>query len=223
MKKKDIKTLENIFGSATEISAKAKPKSKRAEKKLDIEFELYVALLILSKAIEGVMGNREESFKKKAGEVFTEDVSKNGRKPDNFDGVSGKASAVFQYKKRGFGFSSKIAEILDKNNIPYEKEEKIAEHFIVNPEVLADQEKMLEVAKAIEKLDMPFQVILKQKAEYKYQFTDETFAAIAALQDEALRETLTKDIATIAISSPKLDSANAVEEALSIVTEAGLL
>jgi hypothetical protein len=231
-KKKATKkqSIENVFGTAASTgSAKKKTKSKsnRMEVEMDEGFESFVALILVEKALDGVKKQLEGSFKESAYETFIKEVNDNGKKPDSIVGVEGDATAMFQFKKRGAGFTEEVANQLEENGISFEKEEKVPERFIINPDVLEDQAKLGKLAQAIEKLNLGFDVIQKQEPTFKFNIDDTTIAQLSKLKKPELQAELIKAVSLVAVSQAKIDGVDAkggaLEAAMKILKENGIL
>ena len=222
-------SIANVFGTAVSTGAKKKTKSKSNKMEVEMEegFDSFVALILVEKALDGVKKQLEGQYKDSAYETFIQEINDNGKKPDSIIGVDGDASAMFQFKKRGAGFTEEVANQLKANDISYEQEEKVPERFIINPDVLADQTKLGRLAQAIEKLDLGFDVIQKQEPTYKYNIDDTTIAQLSKLNQPEIQAELIKAVSSLAVSQAKLGGVDAkggaLEAAMQILKNNGIL
>lgn len=225
------KAIENVFGSAVATKGKAKSKKSKGDKpELEMKegFDTYVALILTEKALDGVKKQLEGQYKEDAYEHFCTLIHETeGKKPESTVGVEGDATALFQFKKRGAGFNQEVADKLDENNIPYDKTEVVPERFIINPELLGDQKKLGELAQAIEKMGLDFDVIQKQQPTYKYNIDDETLKKISKIKDQDIRDELVKAVSSVAVSQAKIGGVDAkggaLDAAIKILKENGIL
>lgn len=228
-KKEEKAAIADIFGSkaavAPEPVATKKKDKDRPKIEMSEEFESYVAIKLLKKAIEGAEKQLDKQFKdREAFEYFHQELVRTGSQPASFDGINNKATAQFQLKKRSAGFSGDIADQLGKLDIAFEKTEKIPERFTINPQLLEDQELLGKLAVAIKKMGVDYDVIQKQKPVYSYQISKETAAQVSKIKDNTIRAEIVRNIFSIAVAQPKIDTEkDALEEALEILQENGIL
>lgn len=216
-----------------------KPKSSSANREVvemtDKEFESYIALEMLADAVETVKEELDGRFKKGfAMDHHLENLVKTGAKPDAFDAIGGEAACQFQHRKRSAVkptedfplLQKKLVDVLNENNIPYERKESVSERLIINPEISDNQEILAKMARALLSADLGVQAIMKQEAVFKYSFTDATFAAIAKVKDPAIRKELFKAVSTPAISQQKLcglEGLDCLDKALEIIQKRKIL
>jgi hypothetical protein len=210
--------IADVFGSAT-IAAPDKPKKGKGKDRLQVEmeepFDTFVALTLVEKAIEGVKDQLGEQFKNEAFDVFMGQIMENGKQPDSFDGVCNDAQAAFQFKQRGQGFAKDIADRLAAANCPVDRTDKVPERFVINPEVLANQELLGKLAVALKSIKdfSGIDIIQKQEPVYTYKFTEATIAAVKEnVKDPTERAELLRAISTIAVAQAKLAGGDAKSE-----------
>ena len=220
--------IASVFGSAATVAAPKKAKkSDKPQVAMTDKFEEYVALILVEKALEGVKKQLDKQFKD--GEAFShfDDVLvSSGHQPETFEGVNGRATAQFQFKKRSAGFNGEVAAMLDAQDISYDRSEKVPERFTINPMVLEDQALLGKLALAIKNMGVDYEVIQKQAPVYSYQFNEETLAQVAKIKDDESRAEILRAISSIAIAQAKIDGiakGEALEAALSILQEKGVL
>jgi len=230
-KKAEKAAISEIFGASAPVAEKPKKKGKgkdRPQIEMSEEFEGYVAVKLLIKALEGVEKQLDRQFKDtEAFEYFHSELIRTQSQPSTADGVNGRASAQFQFKKRSHGFSADVAAQLDELEISYEKSEKIPERFTINPQVLEDQELLGKLAVAIKKMGVDYDVIQKQEPVYSYQIAAETAAQIAQIKDKTISAELVRSVFSLAVAQAKIDGVDAkggaLESALEILQEKGIL
>jgi len=204
--KKEAAAIADVFGGASEIETPKSKKNNGNQISMGKDFEGYVSLILLENAIEGAKKQLEGEMKeKKAFTHFFEKITETGNQPSQIEGVEGRASAMFQFKKKGAGFTAEIAEDLKEHGIDCERKESIPERFVINPLILQDQAKLAQLSVAIKQLGLDYEIVQKQKPVFKYQFTEETIRQISKIKDKQIRAKLLRDIATIAVAQAKLD------------------
>ena len=221
--------IASVFGAAAAVAPSPAKKGKKSDKpqvEMTEEFEGYVALILVEKALEGVKKQLDKQFKDgEAFEHFDGELVASHRQPETFEGLCGRASAQFQFKKRSAGFNGEIAAMLDEQGIAYERSEKVPERFTINPQVLEDQVLLGKLAVAIK--NMGVDVIQKQSPVYSYQFNEETLAQVAKIKDDTVRSEILRAISSIAVAQAKIDGVDAkggaLEAALEILQEKGIL
>ena len=226
---KEQSAIASVFGAAAAVAPSPAKKGKKSDKpqvEMTEEFEGYVALILVEKALEGVKKQLDKQFKDgEAFEHFDGELVASHRQPETFEGLCGRASAQFQFKKRSAGFNGEIAAMLDEQGIAYERSEKVPERFTINPQVLEDQVLLGKLAVAIK--NMGVDVIQKQSPVYSYQFNEETLAQVAKIKDDTVRSEILRAISSIAVAQAKIDGVDAkggaLEAALEILQEKGIL
>lgn len=229
-KKEEKAAISEIFGSNTPVVQPEKKGKGKDRPKIEMseEFEDYVAVKLLIKALEGVEKQLDRQFKDtEAFEYFHSELCRTQSQPSTAEGVHGRATAQFQFKKRGHGFSKEVADQLDGHQISYEKTEKIPERYTINPQILEDQELLGKLAVTIKNLGVDYDVIEKQEPVYSYQITSETASQIAKIKDNTIRAELIRSVFSLATAQAKLDGVDAkggaLEAALEILQEKGIL
>jgi hypothetical protein len=222
--------IASVFGSAAAVDVPAKKGKKNDKPQIEMseEFEGYVALILVEKALEGVKKQLDKQFKDgEAFEHFDGELIASHKQPETFEGLCGRASAQFQFKKRSAGFNGEIAAMLDEQNIAYDRSEKVPERFTINPQVLEDQALLGKLAVAIKGMGVSYDVIQKQAPVYSYQFNEATLAQVAKIKDDTVRSEILRAISSIAVAQAKIDGADAkggaLEAALEILQEKGIL
>jgi len=232
--KSDASAVDSVFGSA-EVLPAAKPKSKKGDKERvpmgtpKTSFQAYIAMMLVVDALESIKDQYDQEFKQgEAYKHFHKTLCSTGQKPEAFEGFEGDATAQFQFRRKSsfkpeqtYGDST-LGEKLTEYNVPFEKEESVPERFVINPLILEDQSKLIELSKAIQKLGLDFQVIQKQQPVFKYVITDDAYAAVAKIKDNTDRLEILRALSTPAVAQPKLGgqdekSVECLEKALDII------
>ena len=203
-------------------------------------FDVYCALVIIEKIVEYKKGELARKFKGDAWDRFY-DMLKQGEHPDTFSGQfqdaqtsHAEASALFTMKTKQGEISEPLAEVLDKNGIPYQKIVIVPEKgYRINPNLFgtkADQEILGKIAKAIEGIEGidPEEVFIPTDPISNSFMSDQTLPSIMAVPDEKTRVKLLKKVTSLQISHATLgdetwNSEKAKEAALEILEAAGVL
>lgn len=214
--KADKAAIKDVFGDAPEIEpVPPKKKSKISEQvEMGEDFDTFVALALVESAIQGAKKEHEGRFKDGVALSHYAEAAAEGKKPTSFHAVADEASADFVFGKRAAGFDKAVADILSEHGVPFVTEEKVKEKFTINPLILDDQEKLAQLANAINALNLDYKVIEKQKPVLKYTFDEKTFEGIAKIKDPAVRKELVRQIGQTSIKNPKLEGKDAVGGAL---------
>ena len=223
--------INDVFGSAP-VQAKAPKKGKAAEKEeieFSSDFETLVNVTIVEKALEGVKKSLKSQYDEFVFEIFQAKVNETGKKPASIAAIYGEASANYRLQNPGHGFSADTAQELDAHGINYDVEEKEGEQFIINPEILANQELLGKLAVALKGLkgfeDM--QIIQKTETLKKCTPNEATFEGIAKLEPSEQKKLL-KEVGTLYFVDQKLSGGDhkdqsIVNRALNNLANAGVL
>jgi len=203
--------IQEVFGAAPVQPKKAKKeKTEKTEVEFESDFATLVNVAIVESALKGVKDSLSEQYKEFALEIFCETIKESPKQPETFRAFNGDATGSFQFRKSGSGFGQEIADLLDEKEIPYEKEVKTGEQFVINPEILANQELLGRLAvalKAIKEFE-GIQIVQKVEAVTKNQFTDATIHGIVKNFDESEQKRIFGEISTLAFADPKLAGLN---------------
>lgn len=240
-KKKDTdlqKAVDEVFGKAVKKTKKVvdkkpktKPKKSRKTRLMDKPFDVFIALTLMKNVIEEERAKLAKKFKGAAFEIFLEQMSQIGDKPDSFTARGDEGTALYSLKLRS-SVSEDVAETLTRLDIPLKTFEIAADGLMLNPDIMWDQEllgKMATALKKVKELKPYFNTIfLSQEPTYSYQFTDETISGVLeTVTKPKERLKLIKAITTIAMSQPKLNGGTAendevVQRALQLLSEKGV-
>ncbi len=148
MAKPNLKTKSSIFTKATVVKTTEPPAKKDNKKEVDLGDDLNVIAAIdaLTKTLAGVKSGIEVVLKEKMADEFVKDSLKSHRKPVNFRGVSSKATASCEMRKRS------IKSFVDGDEVAYLKthglvnatetvivKDAVPERYFFNPEAFADE------------------------------------------------------------------------------------
>lgn len=111
--KKDAeKAIASVFGGADSKAEPTPSKGKGKEKPqvaMGSDFEGYIALVLVEKALEGVKKQLDKKIKDgEAFDHFYRQIVESGEQPETFEGKCGRATAQFQFKRRSAGFSHEM-------------------------------------------------------------------------------------------------------------------
>lgn len=210
----DAQVIAAMMGKMSAApSTKPKGSKDRDRHEMDAGFETFIAVQLVSDAIEAIKDQQEKFYKHgKAMDVFGEYLSKYHSKPEAFDAFYRDATCQFQFRRKAsirpdqdFPLLTKpLVEVMVENAIPFEKKESVPERLIINPLILEDQAALAKLSRALMNANLGFDVIQKQEPVYKYTITDAAYKAVADIKDETVRIELLRALSTPACSQPKL-------------------
>ena len=210
--------INAVFGGATPIAPaekKATKKNKKDQQEMPAPFDAYVALHIVGTMVKKPAEAMAAEIKEKVVDMFDEILTETGG-VETFLGYLGDAEANVQCRKSA-NIPREFVEMLRENEIPFEEEEQQAARYIINPEILKDQELLGKLAVALQ--NAPglggVEIIQKQLPEVKVKPTEETLRHLAKIKDKTLRRTLLDGITTIAFGQHKM----ATKKALKVLEE----
>lgn len=176
-----------VFDKAQSLNAK--PKTAKGKKdKVEVELQGlrdYALLSALIKNLETLKDTIEVEVKDQAFDKFVEFA--NGKRPENFRGTDGNASASVEVRKRSTRstLSQEEQDLLTKAGVPFDTEIDVAGTFVINPTYLTDTVLMAKVEKALEGVKgLPADFIQKQEPVTRVVATDESVDKAFATEDE---------------------------------------
>lgn len=224
----------NLFAQAVVAEAITKPSGKEAKnKKLEVAFgaelDQLAAIDAVIKTCEGLKTMATGQVKSQMMDEFVRLTVANGARPDNFTGVSEKATASCELRDKGQKLNEGEREVLDALGVPYKEnvDMEVQERFFFNPEIMNDQELLGKISKALTKIPelAGLNVIMLQRLERQtsHSVNDETYAAIAKLGDADKVKAAYQVAATLAVKPKVKDSLStlkAMETIVSLITTA---
>jgi len=200
--------MANLFAKATAVKAPAK-----AAKKTKDEVQLTGLLQLtqidaLMKALASAKTTLEADVKAAAFNHFFDEAQATAKRPDNFRGIEGAASASIEMRKRSTAsaLSDEEVALFEQHGLKVEKAISVQKLFGINP-VYASDDKMLEaVSEAISKI-VPADFIVVQEEKSKNVVGEETMEKAFAIK--APREII-EAISVMAIK-PKLETTEIAE------------
>jgi hypothetical protein len=211
---KVTKKSANLFSTAT--SLEVAPKKSKADTKDKIEIkglEKYATIASLMTNLETVAKTLEGEVKDQMRDVFTR---QNNKRPENFRGIEGHASASCEMRKRTIksALSDDEVESLEKDGIAIGREVTIPARFIINPAFAEDMTLLQKVSDALQKIPgLPENFILQQAEQSHRVVTDETLNQVCA---KGLIKRHFEKVATMAIK-PKLETELDIDDVLESV------
>ena len=148
-------------------------------------------------------------------EVFTRQSNK---RPENFRGFEGSASASCEFRKRSIRSVLTEEEVgaLEKDGIPVGSEVMVPSRFIINPEYMMDQALLQKISDAMRKVPgLPENFIVLQAEQSSRVVTDETVDKVC---ERGLITQHFDKVATMAIKA-KLENELDIEAVLDSVRE----
>lgn len=208
--------------------AKTAPATKTAAKKKSDKKEFNISGLSDLSTIDALMETLEAhraavaaKVKSQMKDQFVELGNIDGKRPANFRGVDGDASASCELKKRSSvsKLSDEEVEMLDDAGISYEKAIVVQEAFLINPAYASDQALMDKVSKALEKVPgLPGDFIQFQAEVSKNIVTDESMDQVFknGVADELLDIVSVLSVKPAASTSPINEVIEKVEAMLGL-------
>jgi len=148
--------MVDLFARAKTAPTKVAPKAKKSDKvEHNIAGILDLATIdALMETLAATKASLTSQIKSQMKAQFVEDGEAAGKRPNNFRGVEGTASASCELKKRSTAsvLSDEEVALLEGANIPYEKAITVQEAFLFNPAYATNTELMGRVSKALEKV-----------------------------------------------------------------------
>lgn len=193
----------SLFSNAKTIDAK--PAAKKGSKKEEIQLagiETIAQIDALTKILAAARATIEAETKSAAMDLFVDMAD--GKRPENFRGVEGDASASVELRKRSTASALNEGEIqhLTSLGLKVEKAVAVQELFAINPAYAGDAKLLEKVSKALEKI-VPVDFIVKQEEKSKTVVTDETIDGAFAANDRTAIE-----IVSVLALKPKLEVTN---------------
>jgi len=206
------KESANLFSTAATIKVEPKKASKSDNKeKIEIKgLEDYAMVVSLQKNLEALKETLEGDVKTQMKEIFTR---QNNKRPENFRGIEGEASASCELRKRSIRSPLKEEEVeeLKKDNIPLGREVAIPRRFIFNPEYADNLELLQKMSDALRGVKgLPDNIILLQEEQSSYVVTDETLDKVC---ESGLLNKHFDKIAVMAVK-PKLENELDIKDVL---------
>lgn len=194
----------SLFKNAEKIEAPAAKKGKKAEKP-GVQMsglQTLTEIDTLIKTLTALKGTYEEQVKKEAYDYFVEHAD--GKRPENFRGVEGNASASIELRKRSSASALSEAEVtlLKSHGIAAEKKIVTQQLFGINPKYASDDKLLDKVSKAISKF-VPEDFIVVQEEKSAMIVSDEAIEKVFTLKPAVLHDIM-GTVTTLAIK-PKLE------------------
>ena len=211
------KANANLFSTASTIKVEPK-KTSKADNKAKIEIEGlqdYTLVDSLEKNLKALKETLKGKVNEQMKEIFTRQSNK---RPDNFRGIEGSASASCEMRKRTIAsvLTEEEVKALEKDGIPVGTEVTVPDRFIINPEHAANQELLQKISDAIRKVPgLPENFILHQPEQSSRVVTDKTLDKVC---EKGLLPKHFDKVATMAIKA-KLEEELDINAVLDSVRE----
>ena len=211
--------MVNVFENVkTVVSVLRRSKSDKIEITIP-GLEKLASIDALMKSLNALKETADADVKNHQKEYFINEGMKIGKRPDNFKGKEGIATASCELRSRSSNspLSDNELELLKKHDIPIERVDIIEETFIVNPKYLDDSDLLERVGTAIGRVKgLPEDFILKQGGDFKYVVSDDALDKLFAIKDINVVSLLVPVIGVLA-TKPSIGSR--VKDAMTIVLE----
>lgn len=187
--------MPNLFETAAVTESK-KPAAGKKSKKATVHIEgleTLASIVALKKALEALEETYRANAKDQAAEQFIGEGTALKRRPENFKGVEGDATASCELRQRSS--ASALSEIEQdlcrKYNVATEVREDMVETFIINPEYKDDVALLEKVSKALERVPgLPPKFLLRQVPNRKVVVAEESLDQVFNLPAKVVRQLL---------------------------------
>jgi len=196
--------MANLFAAAGKVAAPKSPAKKADKAEVQLPgLQQLAEIDALMKALAGAKTSLEQEIKATAFQHFFDEAQETAKRPDNFKGLDGIASASIEMRKRSTAsaLSEDEQKMFEANNLKFEKIVSVQQLFGINPAYASDDKLLQKVSAAIEKI-VPADFIVVQEEKFKYVVGDETIEA--AFKNKAPREII--EAVTVMAIKPKLES-----------------
>jgi hypothetical protein len=210
----------NVFAKA-QAAAPAAKKTKKDDKVVVTiaGLEELAAIDAAMKSLKAIRETLESDVKTAMKDQFVNTGIKAGKRPENFKGNEGIASASCELRARASNspLSADEVALLAKYEIPTQTVDTVTETFIINPKYLNDSALLEKVGNAIGKIkDVPEDFIQKQNAVSKTIVAEGALDVLFAKNDANLVSTL---LGTVGVLALKPTIGDKVKEAMSLVSK----
>ena len=225
---------KSVLKDAPTVDTKKSKKPTKEELNFEKPFDVLVCAAIVEGVVKNVKKTLENKFKAYALEIFHEKIKESKEKPATFKGVceqNPSATASFQYREKGLGFSQETADKLSAKGVPFKSEVKEGtDRLIINPEILQNEELLEKLDAALNKIkgfeNTP--IVVRTKPTVKHTFTDATLVGIVENFDDQEQREILDDIATLALAQCQIDGGDAknqesIDKALAVLADANVL
>lgn len=160
------------LSNAKTLKTGATAKSKRSDK-AEIEIaglEDVAAIDAVIKSLTALKKAKESQVKDAMKSYFVTTGAATKKRPENFRGIEGDASASCELRIRGAGsaLSDDEAELMESKGLPVEEVIETVATLVINPEYLQDQILLAKVEQQLNKIkDIPDDFIMSQEGKSK--------------------------------------------------------
>ena len=205
------------------------PRKKKvtAEDRDIIEIEnlqVLAATKCVIAAMEGIYEDEYEDAKAVCMDHFMNQLVTTGQKPVSVNAECGESSATIVFVASAHAKPT-TADLMEQNTVPFERRESIPSRLVINPAIVDDQELLGKLAIALKNLEefKGMKVVQRQDAVWKVSVTDESFAAVAKIKDDATRAKIFQDISGMQLKKPMFNDENSLQAAVDFLSEKGLV
>ncbi len=196
--------MANLFGNAQPVVAKkvAGKKATKDEVQL-VGLEQLTQIDALIKALSAAKLTLEADVKSAAFDHFFNEAQATAKRPDNFRGVEGDATASIEMRKRSTAsaLSDDEVALFESYDLVVEKSISVQKLFGINPAYAADDKLLSKVSEAISKF-VPADFIVVQEEKSKNIVDEATIEK--AFSIKAPREII--EAVTVMAIKPKLNN-----------------
>jgi hypothetical protein len=195
--------MANLFANPKAVAAKPAAKKSAKDEVAINGLKQLAEIDALIKALTAAKGTLESTVKAEAFDHFFDLAQATAKRPDNFRGVEGNASASVEMRKRSTAsaLSDEEVALFEKYDLPVEKAVAVQKLFGINPAYASDDALLSKVSEAISKF-VPADFIVVQEEKSKNVVGDTTMDK--AFSSKAPREII--EAITVIAFKPKLET-----------------
>jgi hypothetical protein len=195
-----------LFANAKTIEApKKSTKTKDTLQHFVKGLSRFAAINAAIKSLTALAKVEETAVKNELTDRFIKSGMERNTKPDNFEGLEGKATASCQLKIRSSAsvLSEDEAALLKVHKVPFTNVVKQQEAFLINPQYTLDMELLARVEAALAEIDLPEDFILRQEEISVNIVAPESIDTVMAMKDEKTVRALLPLVTTLSVA-PKI-------------------
>jgi hypothetical protein len=210
--------VANVFDNAPVVATKPLKVGKSQERMRIVlsskdKLDKFAAICVVMKSLEGEAKVIESEVKDEVRTIFAKQAILYKKHPDSFVGVGDRATASCELRRRGSNMpiTADLVAILEENNIPVGKNEKVPERFVFNPDL--DQADLVYIGQllAADPKLRGKQIVMKQQEQSTFVVTEDSLTQLALCGDESFIASMYEKLCTTAVGKFALDN-EAIEQ-----------
>jgi hypothetical protein len=208
--------MASLFANAKTVNPVKATKKSSTKNEVQIDGLKQLAEIdALMKALTAAKTTLEQSVKSDAFDHFFNEAQETAKRPDNFRGIDGYASASVEMRKRATtsALSDEEVKMFEKYDLEVEKVVAVQKLFAINPSYASDDKLLQKVEEAIAQI-VPVDFIVVQEEKSKNVVGEATIDK--AFSSKAPREII--EAITVMAIKPKLETTDIGEIINSVKT-----